>query len=84
MKLQNTGQSQTSHSKKPYHDIMSDIDDPGLYLAVKMARDLMREGTPPGLANWKAAICHYVDVSDVASWCGKIGGRVKRSKRREG
>lgn len=81
MKLQNTGQSNTDHSQKPYHDIMDDIDDPDLHNAVSMARDMMRNGISPGLANWKAAYYHAVDVSDVASWVGKIGGQVKRSRR---
>jgi hypothetical protein len=82
MKLQNTKQTSTSHSRKPYHDIMDDIDDPDLYNAVLESRNLMRCGMNPGLAFYKTANRYYVDISDVARWCGKIGERVKRSKRR--
>jgi len=82
MKLGNTGQIKTDHSpRKIYHDIMDDIDDDNLRGAVLLARKMIREKVPPGLANWKAADKYYVNVSDVASWVGKVASRVKKSKK---
>lgn len=60
---------------------MDFIPDKRLYAAVMFARKMMREGTPPGVANTRAANYYGVSVQDVAHYTGQVGGRSKSRKR---
>ncbi len=53
------------------------IPDKRLYAAVQFALKMIREGTPPGLANWKAARYYRIDTSEVAHYTGMVAGRTK-------
>jgi hypothetical protein len=61
------------------------IPERQLYAAVLFAPKMIREGTPPGLANWKAARHYGVSTSDVAHYTGLVAGRAKgaRGRRRD-
>ena len=48
--------------------------------AVDRARSLMRTGTPPALANWKAADEYGLSTTDIAREVGKIAQKVKARK----
>jgi hypothetical protein len=61
---------------------MDYIPDKTLYKAVMFARRMMREGTPPGVANSRAAGYYRVNVSDVARHTGQAGGTYAGRKRR--
>ena len=62
---------------------MDYIPDPTLYKAVMFARQMIREGKPPGVANTRAAGYYGVEVSDVARYVGQAGGtQAQRKKRR--
>jgi hypothetical protein len=52
-----------------------------LYLAVMFARRMMREGTPPGIANARAADYYSVSVTDVARHTGQVGAPARRRHR---
>ena len=54
------------------------IPDKDLYAAVMFARKMIRQGTPAGLANYKAARYYGVDSSDVAHFVGQAGRRSRR------
>lgn len=54
---------------------MDYIPDKRLYVAVMFALKMMREGTPPGVANTRAANHYGVAVQDVAHYTGQVGGR---------
>jgi hypothetical protein len=54
---------------------MDYIPDKALFAAVMFARKMMREGTPPGIANTRAANYYAVSVQDVAHYIGQVGGR---------
>lgn len=58
------------------------IPDKSLFAAVIFARRMMREGTPPAIANTRAADYYGVAVQDVAHHTGQVGGRSARRKRR--
>lgn len=61
---------------------MDYIPDPMLYRAVMFARSMMREGTPPGVANSRAANYYGVPVGDVAHYTGQAGARARARRRR--
>lgn len=61
---------------------MDFIPDKTLFAAVMFARRMIREGTPPGVANTRAAHCYGVPVSDVAHYVGQAGGTTVRRRRR--
>lgn len=54
---------------------MDFIPDKKLYAAVMFARKMIREGEPPGLANYKAAKYYGFATSEVARHVGQAGGR---------
>lgn len=64
------------------HHGMDFIPDKSLYAAVMFARKMMREGTPPGVANNRAAQYYGVSVQDVAHYTGQAGGRSNARRRR--
>ena len=55
------------------------IDDKDVFAAVSFARKMIRTGTTPGLANYKAARYYNVDVSTVARYVGQVASK-KRHK----
>lgn len=59
---------------------MDYIPDKELFKAVMFARKMIREGTPPGIANTRAAGYYGKKVYDVARYVGQTASRVK-SKR---
>src|SRR4051794_3518951 len=61
---------------------MDYIPDAALYAAVMFARNLIREGTPPGVAITRAANYYEVEVSDVARYVGQAGGTCSHRKKR--
>ena len=61
---------------------MDYIADRSLVLAVMFARKMIREGTPAGIANTRAANFYHVAVSDVARYVGQVGGTSAQRKRR--
>ena len=61
---------------------MDYIPDPELYKAVMFARKMIRDGTPAGIANTRAANYYDVDVSDVARHVGQAGGTYRHRRRR--
>ena len=71
--------------------IMDYIKDQNLFKAVMFARRMMQNGTPVGLAEYKAARYYRVNVEDVKFYVSQTGGRVngikqnrrKRNKRKE-
>ena len=56
--------------------------DADVGLAVRHARELMRAGKPPGLANYQAAEVYGVEVHQVARYTGKVGASVKQARRK--
>jgi len=68
------------HGRRRY--AMDYIADKALFAAVMFARKMMREGTPPGVANARAANYYQVDVKDVAHYTGQAGGTSAGRKRR--
>jgi hypothetical protein len=58
------------------------IDDKTLFKAVMFARKMIREGTHPTTANFRAAEYYEVAVSDVAHYVGQAASltRLKRGK----
>jgi hypothetical protein len=66
-------------TNRPYK--MDYIPDKRLFAAVMFARKMMREGTPPGVANTRAANYYGVAVQDVAHYTGQAGGRSGGRKR---
>ena len=69
------------HGRRRY--AMDYIPDRTLYAAVMFARKMMLEGTPPGVANARAANYYQVDVKDVARHTGQAGGTSAGRKRRQ-
>jgi hypothetical protein len=61
---------------------MDYIPDKALFAAVMFARRVIREGTPPGVANCRAAGYYGVSVGDVARHVGQAGGAVRHRRRR--
>jgi hypothetical protein len=59
---------------------MDYIPDRTLFNAVMFARRMIREGTPPGVANTRAADYYGVSVQDVAHYTGQVGGRSARRR----
>ena len=61
--------------------IMDYIKDKTLFKAVMFARKMIRDGTPVGLAEYKAARYYGVKKSDVSFYVSQTGGRVNGIKR---
>lgn len=59
---------------------MDYIPDKTLFKAVMFARKMMREGTPPGVANTRAAQYYRVSVSDVAHYTGQVASNCAQRK----
>jgi hypothetical protein len=62
--------------------VMDYIPDKTLFAAVMFARKMIREGTPPGIANTRAAAYYEVSVRDVARYVGQAGGTSAQRRRR--
>jgi hypothetical protein len=62
---------------------MDYIPDPTLFKAVTFALRLMREGTPPAVANTRAAGHYRVSVSDVAHYTGQAAATCSRRRGRQ-
>lgn len=60
---------------------MDYIPDKTLFAAVMFARKMMRQGTPPAIANTRAADHYGVSVHAVAHYTGQVGGRSAPRKR---
>jgi len=58
------------------------IGDQALFKAVMFALKMMREGTPPGVANTRAASYYGFAVHEVAHYTGQAGGTCARRRRR--
>ncbi len=56
---------------------MDFIPDKILYKAVMFARNMMRKGTPPPIANARAAKYYGVSINDVAHYTGQNASRIK-------
>jgi hypothetical protein len=63
---------------------MNYIPDKQLYAAVMFARRMIREGTPPGVANTRAAGYYGVSIHDVARYVGQAGGTFAQRRRPRG
>ena len=61
---------------------MDYITNKTLLKAVMFARTMIRKGTPPGLANYRAAKHYGVSVSSVAHYVGQTAGTVKGRKKK--
>ena len=61
---------------------MDYIPDRRLFAAVMFARRMMREGTPPGVANARAAGYYGFPVGEVARYTGQAAGTCSQRKRR--
>lgn len=61
--------------------VMDFIPNKTLFKAVMFSRDMMRRGTRPAVANYRAAQYYRVDVTDVAKFTGQVASRVKARKR---
>jgi hypothetical protein len=59
---------------------MDYIPDRTLFKAVMFALRMMREGTPPAVANTRAAGYYGVGVSDVAHYTGQAGRTCSRRR----
>lgn len=58
-------------------DVIDYIPDKTLFKAVMFARKMMRRGTPPSIANARAAKYYGVSVHEVAHYTGQVGGRIR-------
>ena len=56
------------------------IPHKSLFAAVQFALKMIRQGTPPGVANWRAASYYGVPVPDVAHYTGMVAGRAKATR----
>lgn len=65
--------------KKRKH-VMEFISDKTLFRAVMFARTIMRSGTAPALANYRAADFYRVKTEDVAHYTGQTASRSKAQK----
>lgn len=65
--------------KKRKH-VMEFISDKTLFRAVMFARTMMRSGTAPALANYRAAEFYKVKTEDVAHYTGQTASRLKAQK----
>lgn len=57
------------------------IDDKQVFKAVLFAIKMIRSGTPPNIANARAATYYGVAVADVAYFGGQHAARIGSSKR---
>jgi hypothetical protein len=64
-------------------DVMDFIPDKKLYAAVMFARKMIRGGTPPQVANSRAAEYYAVSVSDVAHYTGQTAGRIAAVRKKK-
>lgn len=62
--------------------VMDYIPNKTLFKAVMFSRDMMRRGTRPTVANYRAAQYYRVSVTDVAKFTGQVASRVKDRKRK--
>lgn len=62
--------------------VMDFIPNKTLFKAVMFSRDMMRGGTRPAVANYRAARYYGVRVADVAKYTGQVAARVRARKRR--
>jgi hypothetical protein len=60
---------------------MDYIPDKTVYKAVMFARQMMRNGTPPPIANSRAAKYYGISSSDVAHYTGQNANRIKTIKK---
>jgi len=56
---------------------MEYIQDKKLFRAVKFARSLMRKGTDPDIANYRASLYYKVRISDVTHYTGRLVTSIK-------
>ena len=67
---------------KPNNEyVMGYIKNKTLFKAVMFARNMMRDGTDPAIANSRAAKYYKVKVSDVAHHTGTVAGRISGFKK---
>jgi hypothetical protein len=64
--------------KKKY--AMDFIEDKELFKAVMFARKMMGQGTPPAVANTRAAEYYGYEAGEVAHYTGQVGGRKRAAK----
>jgi hypothetical protein len=67
---------ETDWVKSMKHDLPF-IPDKALFKAVMFARSMMRKGTNPGLANYKAAQYYGFAKEEVAKYTGMAAARIK-------
>lgn len=63
--------------------LMDYIPDKNLFKAVMFARDMIRNGTSPGMANAIAARHYRYRVGEVARYVGQVGGTIVQRGRRK-
>ncbi len=61
---------------------MDYIRDRTLFKAVMFARRMMRQGTPPAIANTRAASYYRQSVASVAHYTGQVAGQCSRRRQR--
>ena len=64
--------------------LMPYIDDKQLYKAVMFARRMIRNGTAPKRAIFRASIYYDCHISDVAHYVGQVASKVKEIKKERG
>ena len=57
------------------------IGDESLLMAVLFSIKMIRSGTPPPLAHYRAARYYKVKMSEVAKYCGQHAVRIKENRR---
>jgi hypothetical protein len=62
---------------------MDFIPDKTVYKAVMFARQMMRNGTLPSIANSRAAKYYGISSSDVAHYTGQNANRIKNTKKNQ-
>lgn len=62
---------------------MDYIEDKVLYTAVMFARSMIREGTPPQTAIYRAASYYQRNVSDVAHYVGQAAAEARHNRKRK-
>jgi hypothetical protein len=62
---------------------MDYIEDKTLYKAVMFARSMIRKGTPPQTAIYRAANYYQRNVSDVAHFVGQVAAEARHSRKRK-
>jgi len=62
---------------------MDFIPDKTLFKAVMFARKMMRDGTPPGVANSRAAAYYGFQVHQGAHYTGQVAANCARRRRQK-